>query len=306
MTAFILRRLTWSVAVILAALVFTFVLTYLIPADPAAQVAGPQASDLEVENVRRTLGLDQPVYVQFARHFGRALQGDLGRSWIYRRPVTEAILGRLPASIQLGVAAALIELIVGCAVGIVSAVHRHRWPDRISMVISLIMLSLPGFWFGLLLLYAFGFLYPIFPLGGYGEWEHLVLPALAVGLPYSGWYVRMLRSNIREVMSQDFVRAARAKGLRERRVLFRHILPNALIPIITMWGIDLGSFVGGLALVEVVFGWPGVGWQAVEAAKNLDVPLVMGSVLLVATLMTTANLLVDISYHWLDPRVRYN
>jgi peptide/nickel transport system permease protein len=305
MTAFIVRRLFWSVLVIFAAMTFTFVLTFLIPADPASQVAGPQASDLEVENVRRSLGLDKPVYVQYFNYVGRALQGDLGRSWIYRRPVIEAVFGRLPASILLGVTAALIELVLGGSVGILSAVYRHRWPDRISMVVTLILLSLPGFWLAILLLYVFGYVYPILPLGGYGTWQHLVLPAVAVGVPYAGWYVRMLRSSMREVMSQDYVRAARAKGLRERRVLLRHVVPNALIPIVTMWGIDLGSFVGGLALVEVVFGWPGVGWQAVEAAKNLDVPLVMGSVLLVASLMTLANLGVDISYHWLDPRVRY-
>ena len=305
MLNFIIRRLFWSVIVIFAALTFTFVLTFLIPADPASQVAGPQASSLEIENVRRTLGLDQPLSVQYVRYFERVLRGDLGRSWIYRRPVTEAVFGRLPASFQLGLAAALIELVLGGAVGIVSAVNAHRWPDRVSMIVTLILLSLPGFWFGLVLLYVFGFKYPILPLGGYGKWQNLVLPAAAVGIPYAGWYVRMLRSSIREILSQDYVRTARAKGARERVVMLRHILPNALIPIITMWGIDLGSFVGGLALVEVVFGWPGVGWQAVEAAKNLDVPLVMGSVLLVATLMTGVNLLVDISYHWLDPRVRY-
>jgi peptide/nickel transport system permease protein len=305
MTVFLVRRLFWAVVVIFATLTFTFVLTFLIPADPASQVAGPQASDLEVENVRRTLGLDRPVYVQYFNYLGRALQGDLGRSWIYRRPVVEAVFGRLPASIQLGVTAALVELILGVAGGILSAVYRHRWPDRTAMVVTLVLLSLPGFWLAILLLYVFGYVYPIFPLGGYGSWRHLVLPALAVGVPYAGWYVRMLRSSMREVMSQDYVRAARAKGLRERRVLLRHVLPNALIPIVTMWGIDLGSFVGGLALVEVVFGWPGVGWQAVDAAKNLDVPLVMGSVLLVASLMTMANLGVDLSYHWLDPRVRY-
>jgi len=306
MTAFLIRRLFWAVVVILAAMTFTFALTFLIPADPASQVAGPQASSLEVENVRRALGLDQPVYVQYFRYVGRALQGDLGRSWIYRRPVIEAVFGRLPASLQLGVTAALIELLLGGSVGILAAVYHRRWPDRISMVITLVLLSLPGFWLAIILLYVFGYIYPILPLGGYGEWQNLILPAIAVGVPYAGWYVRMLRSSMREVMSQDYVRAARAKGMRERRVLLRHVVPNALIPIITMWGIDLGSFVGGLALVEVVFGWPGVGWQAVEAAKNLDVPLVMGSVLLVAILMTVANLGVDLSYRWLDPRVRFD
>jgi peptide/nickel transport system permease protein len=212
----------------------------------------------------------------------------------------------LPASFQLGVVAALVELILGGAIGTISALNRYRWPDRISMVLTLIALSLPSFWLGLVLLFVFGFLIPIFPLGGYGEWQHVILPACAIGIPYSGWYARMLRSSIQEVLTEDFIRTARAKGLVERLVFLRHTLRNALIPIVTMWGMDLGEFVGGLALVEVVFGWPGVGWQAVEAAKNLDVPLVMGSVLLVAALMAFANLAVDISYHWLDPRVTFS
>jgi peptide/nickel transport system permease protein len=222
---------------------------------------------------------------------------------MFRRPVSEAVFGRLPASIVLGVAAASVELIVGGAIGIIGAVYRYRWPDRVSMVLTLVALSLPSFWFGLVLLFVFGFLIPIFPLGGYGELKHVILPALAIGIPFSAWYARVLRSSIREVMSEQFVRAVRAKGITERAVFTRHILPNAMIPIVTMWGMDLGRFIGGVALVEVVFGWPGIGWQAVEAARNLDVPLVMGSVLLVSALMAFANLAVDISYRWLDPRV---
>jgi peptide/nickel transport system permease protein len=305
MATYIFRRLLWIVVIIWATMTFAFVLTYLIPADPASQVAGPLASQLEVDNVRRSLGLDRPVYAQYGRYFWNLLKGDLGRSWMFRRPVTQAVFGRLPASFQLGVAAALIELLVGGAIGTVSALYRYRWPDRVSTILTLVALSLPNFWLALMLLFVFGFLFPIFPLGGYGELRHVILPACAVGIPYSGWYARMLRSSIQEVMTEDYIRTARAKGLAERLVFGRHVLRNALIPIVTMWGMDLGSFVGGLALVEVVFGWPGVGWQAVEAAKNLDVPLVMGSVLLVAALMAFANLAVDISYRWLDPRVTF-
>lgn len=306
MINFIIRRLFWALAIIFVAMTLTFILTYMIPADPARQVAGPQASELEIENVRQSLGLNDPVLVQYARYFRNILQGDLGRSWMFRRPVVDAVFGRLPASIELGVAAALVELILGGTIGAISAVYRYRWPDRISMAIALVALSLPSFWLGLVLLFVFGFLIPIFPLGGRGELEHVILPALAVGIPYSAWYARMLRSSIREVMSEQYVRASRAKGLTGRIVFFRHVLPNAMIPIVTMWGMDLGRFVGGLALVEVVFGWPGVGWQAVEAARSLDVPLVMGSVLLVSALMAFANLAVDISYRWLDPRVVFD
>lgn len=306
MVTFIIRRIFWAFAIVFAAMTFTFILTYLIPADPARQVAGPLAGEREVANIRETLGLNDPIPLQYLRYFGNVLQGDLGRSWMFRRPVTEAVFGRLPASIQLGVAAALVELIIGGFIGTISAIYRYKWPDRVSMGFTLIALSLPGFWFGLVLLYVFGFLIPIFPLGGYGEWKHVVLPALAVGVPFSAWYARMFRSSIREVMGEHYIRAVRAKGIREQLVFLRHVLPNALIPIVTMWGMDLGRFVGGLALVEVVFGWPGLGWQAVEAARNLDVPIVMGSVLLVSGVMAIANLIVDISYRWLDPRVVYD
>jgi len=303
MAAFIIRRVFWAIVVIYVAMTLTFILTYVIPADPAAQVAGPRATAREIGNIRESLGLNDPIYVQYGRYFWNILHGDLGRSWMFRRPVSQAVFGRLPASIQLGVAAALVEVIVGGAIGVVGAVYRYRWPDRASMVLTLVALSLPSFWFGLVLLFVFGFLIPIFPLGGYGELKHVILPALAIGIPFSAWYARVLRSSIREVMGEQFVRAIRAKGLTERVVFMRHILPNAMIPIVTMWGMDLGRFIGGVALVEVVFGWPGIGWQAVEAARNLDVPLVMGSVLLVSALMAFANLAVDISYRWLDPRV---
>jgi peptide/nickel transport system permease protein len=306
MATYILRRLFWAIVVVFMAMTLTFILTYVIPADPASQVAGPRATELEIGNIRRALGLDQPLHIQYGRYLWNILHGDLGRSWMFRRPVTEAVFGRLPASIQLGLAAALVELVVGGAIGAIAAVYRYKWPDRVSMVMTLIALSLPSFWFGLVLLFVFGFLIPIFPLGGYGEWRHLVLPALAVGIPYSAWYARVFRSSIREVMGEQFVRAVKAKGIPNRLVFFRHVLPNAMLPVVTMWGLDLGRFIGGIALVEVVFGWPGIGWQAVEAAKNLDVPLVMGSVLLVSAVMALTSLAVDISYHWLDPRIAYD
>ncbi len=304
MTVYTLRRVVWIFLVMFIAITFTFFLIYIIPADPAAQVAGPTAGTREIENIRRALALDQPIHVQYFNYLGNLLHGDLGRSWMFRRPVAEAILGALPASATLALAAGLIELLVGAVVGTVSAVFRYSWVDRVSMTFVLIALALPSFWFGLILLYVFGFVFPIFPLGGYGGLQHLVLPALAVGIPYSAWYARVLRSSIREILTDDYVQTARAKGLREFSVMMRHVMPNALIPVVTMWGMDLGRFIGGLTLVEVIFGWPGLGWQAVQAAKNLDVPVVMGTVLLVSAVMSIMNLLVDVAYGWLDPRVR--
>jgi peptide/nickel transport system permease protein len=269
-------------------------------------VAGPMATAVELANTRQQLGLNDPFYLQYYHYFSRALQGDLGRSWVMHRPVWDAVFAHLGPSFQLALASALVELILGGLVGMISTIFRYRWPDRVSMVLSLILLSLPGFWFALVLLYLFGYLIPILPLGGFGGLQHLILPACAVGVPYSAWYARMLRSTMLEVINEDYMRTAHAKGLSARIVFLRHGLRNAIIPIITMWGMDLGSFVAGLALVESVFGWPGVGWQAVQAARNLDVPLVMGSVLLISVLVAVSNLLVDISYHWLDPRVTYS
>ena len=306
MTKYIARRVLWIFLVMFAAITFTFILTYVIPADPAAQVAGPTAGAREIENIRHALALDQPVYVQYFNYLGNLLHGDLGRSWMFRRPVTDSIFGALPASLSLAVAAGLVELLVGAVIGTISAVFRYSWVDRVSMIFALIALSLPSFWFGLILLYVFGFVYPILPLGGYGSIQHLILPALAVGIPYSAWYARVLRSSVREIISEEFVQTARAKGLREFNVILRHVMPNALMPVVTMWGMDLGRFIGGLALVEVIFGWPGLGWQAVQAAKNLDVPVVMGTVLLVSGVMAVMNLIVDIVYGMLDPRVRFS
>jgi peptide/nickel transport system permease protein len=306
MSQYIIRRVLWIFLVMFASITFTFFLTYVIPADPAAQVAGPTAGAREIENIRVALALDQPIHVQYLTYLANLLHGDLGRSWMFRRSVAEAMLNALPASFMLALAAGIVELFLGAVIGVISAIYRYHWIDRVSMVFALIALSLPNFWFGLLLLYVFGFLLPIFPLGGFGGLQHLVLPAVAVGVPYSAWYARMLRSSIREIISEDYVRTARSKGLRDFRVLLKHVLPNALIPVVTMWGMDLGRFIGGLAVVEVIFGWPGLGWQAVQAAKNLDVPMVMGTVLVISAVMSVMNLIVDILYGLLDPRVRFN
>lgn len=298
------RRVVWIFLVMFVATTFTFILVYIIPADPASQVAGPNAGQREIENIRHALALDQPVYIQYFDYLWNLVRGDLGRSWMFRRPVSEAIFTALPASLMLALAAGIVELLLGATIGTISAVFRYRWIDRVSMVFALIALSLPSFWFGLILLYVFGFLVPIFPLGGYGSIQHVVLPALAVGVPYSAWYARVLRSSIREIMADDYVTTARSKGMSEFRLMLRHVMPNALIPVVTMWGMDLGHFIGGLALVEVIFGWPGIGWQAVQAAKNLDVPVVMGTVLVISAIVAIMNFLVDVAYGWLDPRVR--
>jgi peptide/nickel transport system permease protein len=284
----------------------TFILTVLLPSDPARVIAGPRASAEAVEKLRESWGLNQPVHVQYSRYIGRLLQGDWGRSFYTRREVLSSILDRLPATLQLALAGALAQLLIGIPVGLISALKQHSWLDRTAMLFSLLGFCTPVFVLGLLLLYYFGFILPIFPIGGYGEFKHLVLPALTIGLAGGAWYARFLRSSILDVMNADYVRTARAKGLPEYAVVFRHIVRNALGPIITMIGSDLGYFLGGVLVIERVFNWPGIGQQAWTAIEFEDVPMIMGTVIFAAFFIVTANLLVDIVQGVADPLVRYD
>ena len=290
---------------ILGVSVITFSLTYVVPADPALVIAGPRATAEAIANIRAQLGLDRPLYVRYGEYVWGLLHLDLGKSYLRNRPVLGQILDRFGATAELALACVLMQLLIGLPVGVVSAVKQHSLSDRASMLLSLLFLSAPPFWLGLVLLFLLGFLVPIFPLGGYGTPLHVVLPALTLGLTGSAWYARMLRSSMLEILSADYVRTARAKGLREQIVVIRHALQNAIPPILTMAGMDLGRFAGGLIVVETVFGWPGIGQLALEALYSFDVPMVMGVVLFGSTLVVAMNLLVDVAYGFLDPRIKY-
>jgi len=283
----------------------TFSLAYLIPGDPAREMAGPRASLAVVQQIRHDLGLDEPVPMQYLQYLGRLAHGDLGTSWMFTRPVGQAILERLPATLQLAVAATILELLIGIPVGLGAALYHGRWQDRALMIPTLLGVCAPSFWVGLLLLYSLAFQLPIFPLGGYGTPAHLVLPALTVALIGAPWYARMLRSSMLDVLGMDYLRTARAKGLRRPTVIRRHVLRNALAPIMTMAGMDFGRRLGGLLVVETVFGWPGVGTLLLTAINELDVPVIMGTVLVAAAFTISVNLIVDLLYATLDPRVRY-
>jgi peptide/nickel transport system permease protein len=306
MWAFIARRLVQAIPVLFGISVLTFVLIYYLPADPARMYAGPSASVETVARIRQELGLDQPLWKQYTRYMGRLVQGDMGFSYRKQVPVTELILSRLPYTLALIAAGIMVELLIGLPVGIVSALRRGGWADRGGMFVALLGVSTPPFWLGLLLLYWFGFLIPIFPLGGAGSPASLVLPALAAGLGGAAWYARMMRSSMLDVISNDYVRTARAKGLHGFWVTSRHILPNALNPIITMAGMDIPWFIGGVVLVERVFNWPGIGRMAVEAIETVDVPLILGTVIFTALMVVFSGILIDVVQSLVDPRIRHS
>ncbi|PSJ65202.1 ABC transporter permease [Kumtagia ephedrae] len=304
MIAYLGRRLVQSALILLGVSIITFALLYLLPADPVRQIAGRSATPETVENIRRQLGLDQPFFVQYWRYLLNLLSGDLGRSYIQRSQVSELIVSRLPASLLLMLGAIACELAIGLTMGIVAAVKRGSATDQALMVGSFVGVSAPQFVVGLLLLYVFAVRLGWFPIGGYGTWRHLVLPSLTLGVLGAGWYSRMMRSSMIDVLRQDYMRTARAKGLARGTILFRHALPNAILPVIAMIGIDVGIFMGGIVVVESVFGWPGIGQLAWQAIQRVDIPIIMGVTLVSACAIVLGNLLADIVAPFIDPRIK--
>lgn len=302
--AYVARRLGAAVLILFGISVVTFLLLYLLPADPARQIAGRSASAQTVENIRAQLGLDQPLLVQYGRYASGLLRGDLGRSYLQRAEVSELIASRLPASLILMAAGIVAELVIGLGMGIAAAVRRGRPTDQALMVTAFVFVSAPQFVVGILLLYVFAVQLGWFPIGGYGTLSHVVLPALTLGLIGAGWYGRIMRSSLIDVLAQDFVRTARAKGLARSRVLFRHALPNAILPIIAMVGIDIGIFMSGIVVVESVFGWPGVGQLTWQAIQRVDIPIIMGVTLVSAGFIVLGNLLADLVAPLIDPRIK--
>lgn len=305
MWTFLLRRIAQTIPVLIGISIITFILVYYLPADPARMYAGPSATVATVARIRHELGLDQPLWAQYIRYMTRVLHGDLGFSYRKQMDVTTLVLSRIPYTMALTFAGVFVELAIGLPVGIVSAVARGRWADRVGMFIALVGVSAPPFWMGLLLLYWLGFLIPIFPLGGTGSLAHLVLPALTAGLGGAAWYARMMRSSTLDILGTDYVRTARAKGNSQFKIIFRHVLPNALNPIITMAGMDIPWFIGGVVLVERVFDWPGLGRLAVEAIETVDVPLILGTVIATALAVVISGILIDLVQGLVDPRIRH-
>ena len=304
MAAYLIRRLVISALILLGVSFITFFLLFVLPADPVRQIAGRSATAETVENIRQQLGLDKPFIVQYGRYLGALLQGDMGRSYLQKTEVADLILSRLPATLLLMLGAIICELVLGLTMGIVAALWRGRALDQTLMVTSFVTVSAPQFVVSLLLLYVFAVKLGWFPIGGYGTFAHLVLPAVTLGILGSGWYSRMMRSSMIDVLRADYIRTARAKGLTRARIILRHALPNAILPVIAMIGIDIGVFMGGIVVVESVFGWPGIGQLAWQAIQRVDIPIIMGVTLVSAFAIVLGNLLADLIAPLIDPRIR--
>ncbi|MGD8209827.1 MAG: ABC transporter permease, partial [Desulfobacterales bacterium] len=256
-----------------------------------------------VESIRKELGLDKPLPIQYLKYISRLVQGDLGRSYKQKTQVSELIMSRLPATLLLMAGTIFFELLIGLPAGILAATKRGRSADNWIMALSFAGVSVPQFVLGLLLLYLFAHIIPIFPLGGYGSLNHLILPALTLGISGGGWYSRMMRSSMVDVLRQDFIRTARSKGLTERSVILVHALRNAILPVIAMIGLDIGIFMAGAVVVESVYGWPGIGQMAWQAIQMVDIPIIMGATLVAAVGIVLGNLLADLVIPFIDPRV---
>ncbi|KWV56213.1 glutathione ABC transporter permease [Rhizobium altiplani] len=304
MISYIARRLLQSALILVGISLVTFVLLYLLPADPARQIAGRSATAETVESIRQQLGLNLPFYQQYLRYATGLLHGDFGRSYLQKTEVVELIASRLPASLLLMAGAITCELILGIAMGLVSALRRGSGLDNGLMLLSFVGVSAPQFVIGILMLYVFSVQLGWFPIGGYGTFAHLVLPSLTLGVLGAGWYARMMRSSMIDVLRQDFIRTAHSKGLGRATVIFRHALPNAILPVIAMIGIDIGMFMSGIVVVESVFGWPGIGQLAWQAIQRVDIPIIMGVTLVSALAIVVGNLMADLIAPMIDPRIK--
>jgi peptide/nickel transport system permease protein len=283
-----------------------FVMARLLPGDPARAIAGVQATQEQVDNLRRQLGLDQPLPVQYADYLGRLLRLDLGTSAHFGSPVAAEIAGRLPYTVELALAAAAIAAVAGVLAGVAAAVRRNTPIDLVISAASVLGISMPAYWLGLMLIVVFAVQLRVLPAAGADGPASIVLPALTLALLSVGLVARMTRSSLLEVLAQDYVRTARAKGARPRRVVLVHALRNALVPILTALGLQLGALMGGAVLTESVFGWPGVGRLLLDSIFFRDYPMVQGLVLLFAVTYIAINLVVDLLYVCVDPRVRYD
>jgi peptide/nickel transport system permease protein len=303
MASYLLRRLLQAVLILLGVSLVTFVLLYLVPADPARQIAGRSATAETVASIRQQLGLDQPFFVQYWRYLSGLMQGNFGRSYIQKTEVPALIWSRLPATLLLMVGAIACELALGITMGVLASLKKGSALDRALMISSFVIVSAPQFVVGILLLYVFAVRLGWFPIGGYGTPAHLVLPALTLGILGAGWYARMMRSSMLDVLQQDFIRTARAKGLTRARVVIGHALPNAILPIVAMIGIDIGIFMSGIVVVESVYGWPGIGQLAWQAIQQIDIPIIMGVTLVSACAIVLGNLIADLVAPFIDPRI---
>jgi peptide/nickel transport system permease protein len=301
------NRLLATIPVLLGVLTVVFFVLHLLPGDPAAMMLGFAVTEERVRVLRAELGLDDPIQVQYVRYIGGVLRGDLGRSMSKRRPVADLIRDQLPATIELALAGLGCAVVLGVFLGVVSATHHRTWVDTGGMLVALTGVSVPSFWLGLILILVFSVQLKLIPILAVGRGlVRLILPAIALGFRSAAMIARLVRSSMLEVLRQEYVSTARAKGLRESAVIYRHALKNALIPVVTLLGLQFGRLMAGSVVIENVFGREGIGSLLVEAIRVQDIPLVQGVVLVTGAIYVMVNLAVDLSYSFLDPRVRYD
>lgn len=305
MLVFIAQRLFAAMITIWIATIAVTLLIHLVPGDPVRiMFGGFQTTEAELEAIRSRLGLDQPIWRQYLMFLGRLAEGDLGRSIVGNQPVLDILLERLPATLALTLASHAVAIVVGMGLGFLAAVKRGTWIDSTAMIVAIIGVSMPHFWLGLLLLFLFSVTLGWLPVAG-GDWRSLILPALTLGLATAAVLARMTRSTMIDVLDQDFVRTARAKGLPGTLVLSRHVLRSGLVPISAMLGMQFAYLMGGAIVVENVFAWNGLGRLAIQAVLARDYPLIQGFILFFATIVALASVVIDLLYALLDPRIRY-
>jgi peptide/nickel transport system permease protein len=314
MIRYLVYRLFSAIPVLVVVSLVSFLIIFLVPGDPASEIAGPGASADEIRRIRTGLGLDRPFHEQMASYYSRLARGDLGRSILLGRPVTDAMIERAPVTLSLTLAGLLFAVFIGMTLGIVGAVRQNTVSDQAAMTVALVGLSVPDFWVGLMMIYVFAVWLGWLPTGGFvpinesvGGWfRSMAMPAVALGFTQTGLIARITRATMLEVLRQDYVRTARAKGMPEWVVIGRHALANTLIPVVTVIGLIVGILLGGAVVIEQVFSLPGVGRLIIGSILRRDFPVIQGGLLLIASIFVIVNIVVDIAYAYLDPRVRYD
>jgi ABC-type dipeptide/oligopeptide/nickel transport system permease component len=306
MTKYIIRRIVQSIVVLLGALVISFVILRVIPGDPAVMMLSDLATPDEIERVRNSLGVDQSIWVQFGIYVKQVATGDFGVSYRSQMPALGLVLAYLPATLQLAAAALFITIVVAIPLGAIAALRRGSWIDNMLSGFALIGQSVPVFWLGIMLILVFSVQYRLLPTSGHGGLEHLILPAVTLAAAQVALVARIMRSSMLEVVRQDYIRTARAKGLSELAVVLRHALRNALAPVVTVLGLQVGTLLGGAIITETVFAWPGAGNLLVNSIGARDYPVVQAMIVISALVFVVTNLIVDIIYVLLDPRVSYD
>jgi glutathione transport system permease protein len=305
MWRYTVRRLIQMIPILFGVSVIIFLFVRMIPGDPARLMAGPQATQQEIQLVREDLGLDRPAMQQYFDYMGKAFQGNFGKSMRTRLPVTTEIGLRLGPTVKLAVVSMAVAVVIGLSAGIISAVKRNTWIDYVSMVGALIGVSMPSFWMALMMMWLLSVHWQWLPVFGYGEWKHYVMPAVTLGFGAAASIARFTRASMLEVLSLDYIRTARAKGLTDNRVNLLHALKNAMIPVITVTGLQFGFLLGGTVVIESVFAWPGLGRLLVDAVDGRDYPVIQTLMLFFSVQFVVINLVVDLLYAAIDPRISY-